>query len=215
MTVEAVSTAGHSPFLTLLGERRTVRSFGDGEIEPGLFEILTRAVEITPAAFNRPPWHVLIVHEDRNVLWEQIEESFRARLSSDRLERYLDRLSQFSNGLGAILIFEDKRVKDVLQSEHQLSGQVAHEFVHQALGMVQLSLWLTLTSHGLGTSLQHWDWLIESDLPRITGLSTDDFKLSVVMPFGVPDEEPRQTMRTRGEDVVSVDSLRVPNGACI
>ena len=150
MTVAPLLTSSHSPFLSLLGERRTVRSFGDGEIEPGLFEILTRAVEITPAAFSRPPWRVLIIHEDRFVLWEQIEESFRARLSNERLERYLDRLRQFSSGLGAILIFEDKRVQEILQTEHQLSAQVAHEFVHQALGMVQLSLWLTFNLAWIG-----------------------------------------------------------------
>jgi len=193
-------------YLTLLEQRRTIKKLTGGAIEPSLISDLTQAIELTPAAFNRPPWRVVVIHEERHGFWNTVDQTFRGKLEGDRLERYLQRLDEFRSGLGVILIYEDRSVARGLQEQQQLSSETAAAFVQQALGMPQLSLWLTLTNHGIGTSLQHWNWLIEHELPVHTGLPVNDFSLVVVMPFGFPDEDPRASIRTNASELVVVDT---------
>jgi predicted oxidoreductase (fatty acid repression mutant protein) len=193
-------------YISLLEQRRTIRKLTGGEIEPGLLADLTQAIALTPAAFNRPPWRVVVIHEERHRFWNTVDQAFRGKLEGERLERYLQRLDQFRSGLGAILIYEDRRVAPDLQVEQQLSAETSAAFVQQALGMLQLSLWLTLTNHGFGTSLQHWDWLIEHELPVHTGLPVEHFALVVVMPFGLPDDEPKSSTRTSQSELVAIDA---------
>ncbi|MGD5588099.1 nitroreductase family protein, partial [Xanthomonas citri pv. citri] len=132
-------------YLAVLEQRRTIRKLTDGRFESGLFADLVQAIELTPAAFNRPPWRVVILHDQRATFWSTVETAFRAQLDSDRLERYLQRLDQFRSGLGAILIYEDRAAAHDLQAEFNLSAETSAAFVQQALGMLQLSIWLTLT----------------------------------------------------------------------
>jgi predicted oxidoreductase (fatty acid repression mutant protein) len=62
--------------------------------------------------------------------------------------------------------------------------------VQQALGMVQLSLWLAIAAEGLAASLQHWEHLIGTRAARCAGLSEDDFTLIATMPIGYADGMP-------------------------
>ena len=200
-------TTDRLPFQSLLEQRRTVRALTDGPIQPELLSDLARAVALTPAAYNRPPWRVVIIHEQRVPFWAAVEDAFRANLDGERLARYLHRLDQFRSGLGAILIFEDRSIASQLLTGHGTPHETASAYIQQAIGMVQLSLWLALIDHGLGTSLQHWDWLIEDALPPITGLPVDRFALAAVMPFGYPaDTGLGSERRDAPTSLIAIDS---------
>ncbi len=198
---------------TLLEQRRSIRKLADGTIAPETLERLIEAVQRTPAAFNLTPWHVVIVRDERAAFWDAIEAGFRAGLSEDRLERYLDRLAGFRPGVGAILIYEDRTVLPHLRDAWQISESQAHAFVQQGIGMVQLALWLALTNDGLVSSLQHWEWLVEERVAEFTRVPAEQFKLSAIMPFGYAAEPPRVVERPAAHQVVSFDRYTSLNGS--
>ena len=178
-------------YQALMRDRRSIRRLAPGPFPDRTRQRLLEAVSLTPAAFNLPPWHVVLVHERRDALWSEVEAGFREHLSEDRLERYLDRLEGFRAGVAVALVFADQRVDRALREEKGVSEQTAIEFVQQALGMVQLALWLGITAEGLASSLQHWDDLIGERMARFCGLAPNDFRLAATMPIGYAAEEPR------------------------
>lgn len=185
--------------------RRSIRRLQDGPFTPEMRQRVLEAVRLTPAAYNLPPWHVVLVHERRDETWQKIEAAFRDHLSGDRLERNLGRLAGFRPGVALALIYEDLRVGRALRAEKGASDELAAQFVQQALGMVQLSLWLALTAEGLSSSLQHWEEFLVDRTEHLTGLPAADFQLAAAMPIGYAAEEPRAIERPPTAQVCAVD----------
>lgn len=175
--------------------RRSIRRLQDGPFTPEMRQRVLEAVRLTPAAYNLPPWRVILVHERREETWQQIETAFRDHLSGERLERNLGRLEGFRPGVALALLYEDLRVGRTLREEKGASPELAIQFVQQALGMVQLSLWLALTAEGLSSSLQHWEEFLADRTEQLSGLPSVDFQLAAAMPIGYAAEEPRDIAR--------------------
>jgi predicted oxidoreductase (fatty acid repression mutant protein) len=194
-----------SALQAIMARRRSIRRLHDGPFTPAMRAHLMEAVRLTPASYNLPPWRVVLVHERRDELWREIEWGFREHLSDDRLERYLDRLNGFRGGVAVALLFADRRVERALREEKGAPPEVAQTFVQQALGMVQLALWLAITAEGLATSLQHWDDLIGLRAARFAGLSEGDFALVATLPIGYAAEEPRTIERAAAAQMCMVD----------
>jgi predicted oxidoreductase (fatty acid repression mutant protein) len=189
----------------ILAERRSIRRLRAGSFPLEMRERLLEAVRLAPAAYNLPPWRVVLVHERREALWAEVERGFRETLAGDQLERYLDRMQGFAAGVAVALVFADRGVERELREGKGASAEVAASFVQQALGMVQLSLWLAVTAEGMATSLQHWDHLVGPRLARFAGLPEAQFALAATMPIGYADEEPRGIERAAAERVCVVD----------
>jgi predicted oxidoreductase (fatty acid repression mutant protein) len=185
--------------------RRSIRRLQDGPFTPEMRQRVLEAVRLTPAAYNLPPWRVVLVHEQREEAWQQIEAAFRDHLSGERLDRNLGRLAGFRPGVALALIYEDLRVGRALRTEKGASDELATQFVQQALGMVQLSLWLALTAEGLSSSLQHWEAFLADRTEQLTGLPSADFQLAAAMPIGYAAEEPRDIDRLSTAQVCAVD----------
>lgn len=202
----AIDRAREAPALqSIMARRRSIRRLGAGPFPTATRERLLAAIRLTPAAYNLPPWRVVLVHERRDELWAEVAASFRDGLSGDRLERYLDRLDGFRGGVAVALIFEDRAVEQALREEKGAAPEVARTFVQQAMGMVQLALWLAITAEGLATSLQHWDDLIGTRAARFAGLDDGEFGLVATMPIGYAAEEPREIERAPAEQICAVD----------
>lgn len=197
----------------IMAQRRSIRRLHDGPFTPATQERLLRAVQLTPAAYNMPPWRVVLVHEQREALWEEIAAGFAAHLDGERLARYQDRLAGFRPGVAVGLIFEDLAVGQTLREDKGASPELALHFVQQALGMVQLSLWLALTAEGLASSLQHWDDLVGERVARFAGLPPDQVRLAAIMPIGYAAEEPKVKILTASEQRCVIDATPSPNGA--
>jgi predicted oxidoreductase (fatty acid repression mutant protein) len=180
---------------TVFQNRRSIRRLQDGPFTPEMRQRVLEAVRLTPAAYNLPPWRVVLIHERRDETWQKIEAAFRSHLSGERLERHLGRLEGFRSGVALALLYEDLRVGRILREEKGASDELATQFVQQALGMVQLSLWLALTAEGLSASLQHWEEFLIDRTEQLTGLPAADFQLAAAMPIGYAAEEPRDIER--------------------
>jgi hypothetical protein len=196
---------------SIMASRRSIRRLQPGPFTAATRERLLDAIQHTPAAYNLPPWRIVLVHERRDALWAEIAQGFRETLADDRLDRYLDRLHGFASGIAVALIFEDRTVARALKEDRGASSEIAGAFVQQALGMVQLALWLAVTAEGLVASLQHWDHLVGPRLARFAGLPETEHALAAVMPIGYAAEEPRVDDRADRNRLAAVDTpLRAP-----
>jgi predicted oxidoreductase (fatty acid repression mutant protein) len=180
---------------SLLARRRSIRRLGPGPFPLAARERLLEAVRHTPASYNLPPWRVVLVHERRAALWEEVAVGFRESLEGERRERYLERLAGFAGGVGATLVFVDLDVERALREEKELPAEVAASYVQQALGMVQLALWLAVVAEGVATSLQHWDAFVGPRLARFAALDEERHRLVATMPIGYPAEAPAEIVR--------------------
>jgi predicted oxidoreductase (fatty acid repression mutant protein) len=154
-----------------------------------------------PSAFNAQPWHVVVLHERNAGFWDAIAETFAVRLEGDRRARYLARAAGMRNGGMTLLIFEDRARA---APRDGLTADEARDQASQSLGMVQLALWLTITAHGLNTSLQHWHAIIEDTALAFVGLAPDAFRLVSFMPVG----ERAEPLPPRDEAVGRVSAER-------
>ena len=194
-----------APLQTLLQERRSIRRLRDVDLSEEALARLADAVRLTPATYNLPPRHVVLIRDRRDELGAIVEGAMLATLDGDRLERNLARIAGFRPGAAVALVYEDRTVQPRLREAWRITDEQATAFVQQGLGMVQLALWLALTEEGLVTSLQHWDWLLPDGLTDFAGLPPDRFTLAAVLPIGLPDEPPRPAERVPTSTVFSVD----------
>jgi predicted oxidoreductase (fatty acid repression mutant protein) len=190
----------------LMARRRSIRQLRDGSLPRGALARIVAAARSVPAAYNRPPWHIVVVHERSGGFWDVVEAAFRDRLGGDRLARYLDRLAGFRGGVGAVLVYEDRTAVEEMRQACGIDHDQARAYSEQGLGMVQLALWLAIVAEGLGASLQHWEALIEDRVAAFLGLPADRFRLAATMPLGFPAEEPRPAQPPDAWQVVSLDA---------
>jgi predicted oxidoreductase (fatty acid repression mutant protein) len=210
-TVEAAASAASDAgepaeaLLALLSRRRSIRRLQSGAFSEASQRRILEAVRLTPAAYNLPSWHVVLIHEERAAFWHLVETAIRERLDGDRRERYLGRLDGFRGGVGVALIYEDVTVRSDLAAAWQITLDQAGAYAEQGLGMVQLALWLALTAEGLVASLQHWDWLLEGPLAEFVGLAPERYRLVATLPIGYAGEDPRPTAPVPFHRIVSRD----------
>lgn len=176
-------------------QRRSIRRLRSGPFTEEMRERLLEAVRLTPSSYNMPPWRVTLVRERRAELWAEIEQGFRETLNGEQLERYLQRVDGFRDGVAVALVYVDRGVERELR-ERGLEPEVAQSFVLQALGMAQYGLWLAITAAGMVASLQHWDHLIGPRLARFAGLPEDQFSLVATIPIGYAAEDPPPITRS-------------------
>ena len=174
-------TASAAALAELFDARRSTRKLDAAAFPPELIADLTSATHSMPSAFNAQPWHVVVLQERNAAFWEKIAETFATRLDGDRRARYLARAAGMRDGGMTLLIFEDLARTGPRDG---LTADEARDQASQSLGMVQLALWLTITAHGLSTSLQHWHAIIEDAALDFVGLAPGAFRLVSFMPVG-------------------------------
>lgn len=185
MSVSAATAA--SMLLDTLAERRSVRRLRSGIFPPGLIDALAQASVLVPSAFDAQPWRVVVLHARHDEFWDRVTETIAERLEGDRRERYLDRAAWMRAGGMTLLIFEDSALTG---PRDNLTVEEARDQASQSQGMLQLALWLTIGAHGLVTSLQHWQFIIEDVAIAFAGLPSEGFLLVTFMPVGFAAEPP-------------------------
>lgn len=151
------------------------------------------------------PWHLVVVWEGNNRLWDAIEAAERAERKGKRLERALERLKGFQGSIFTILIYRDQGAVEEMLGEYPYLDPLAFDdWVRQALGMAQLLLWLAVTERGLAASLQHIQHSEES-IAVLLGVPQDRFKLVAIMPVGYQDETLPENERKPLSEIASFE----------
>jgi predicted oxidoreductase (fatty acid repression mutant protein) len=185
--LKIVETYRALTLIELLQSRRSARRLRPGRFSNELIEDLRRAASYVPSSYNAQPWQVIVLRERNDALWDLVSRTIRDRLAGERRKRYLDRVAGLQPGGMTLLVFEDR-----LSSAPQngLSAEAARDQTAQALGMLQLAMWLCLTSHGLSTAPQHWQEFVEDAVCEFAGLDGGRFRLVSFMPVGTAEGEP-------------------------
>ncbi len=191
--------------LTTMMRRRSIKRLRAGPFSDAALDRILEAVRLAPAAFNQPPWRIVVVRQRLPQFWDVVAGAVRERLDGDRQTRYLDRIDGFRPGVATVLVYEAQASRTALQDAWGISPEQAASFAEQGLGMVQLALWLAITGEGLSASLQHWEWLVEQPAAAFLGVPAGDFRLMAMLPIGYADELPPPPNRPAVDDVVSID----------
>jgi uncharacterized protein len=194
--MSSITTTPAANLLETFARRRSVRRLTAGPLSDALIADLIMAADLVPSAFDAQPWRVVILHDRHDALWDMIERTITRRLDGDRRARYLARVDALRGGGMTLLVFEDVARAG---PQDNLTHEEARDQASQSVGMLQLALWLTLTAHGMATSLQHWQWLMEDVALTFVGLPAEGFRLVTFMPVGSATEPPvtRATRRSR------------------
>lgn len=183
-------------FSTVLAARRSARRLHPGVFPPTIVEELKTVARFVPSSFDAQPWQVVVLDERNEAFWDMVSGTIEERLEGDRCERYLARVAGMRDGGMTLLIFEDLALS---MPRDKLTPEEARDQTSQALGMLQLTLWLHLTARGLATSPQHWHEFLEDRTLKFVGLPADGFRLVTFMPVGhaAGCPEPRAELTSR------------------
>ncbi len=179
-------------FMQAVKERRTFYGLSKEQVVPDerIQEIVEDAVNHSPSAFNSQSARVVVLQgEQSDKLWNITKETLRNIVPAERFAATEQKIDGFSNGSGTILFFEDRTVIEGLQKQFSSYGDNFPVWSNQSSAMLQFVVWTALVQEGLGTSLQHYNPLIDEQVATEWKLPAE-WKLIAQMPFGKPTFAP-------------------------
>ncbi len=179
-------------FYDAVRERRSVYA-----IDPNIkvpFETIEKVVEMAvlhaPSAFNSQSGRVVLLsNQSHEALWDITMEALRKIVPADAFPQTEAKIKSFAAGFGTLLFFEDQAVVQSLQDQFALYKDNFPVWSQQSSGMLQYLVWTGLHQEGLGSSLQHYNELIE-DAVKAKWSLPNEWRLIAQMPFGNPVANP-------------------------
>lgn len=163
----------------VLGKKSTI---SDDEI----VKLVEDAVFFTPSAFNSQSARtVVLLHKEHDRFWDLVTDELRKIVSADRFAATLEKMNAFKKAYGTVLFFEDQAIVQGLQEKFPLYRDVFPVWSNQSAGMLNLVVWTALAENGLGSSLQHYNPIIDAEVAKQFDIPSS-WKLIAQMPFGVP-----------------------------
>lgn len=179
-------------FYDLLKSRRSIYGISkESTVEDKkIQEIIDNAIMYTPSAFNSQSGRVVVLFgEHHNKLWDIAKETLRKVVPADKFAPTEGKINSFREGYGTVLFFEDNTVVEALQTKFALYKDNFPIWSLESNGILQYIVWMSLANEGLGSSLQHYNPLIDEEVKKTWNIP-DGWKLLGQMPFGKPTTSP-------------------------
>lgn len=177
-------------FLDSIKERKSIYVLSDDLVmEDEALEALVKTVaKHVPSAFNMQSQRVvLLLKEDHHTLWNIVLETLRKIVPEKAFGRTENKIkTSFAAGSATILFFEDEAVVESMANQFPDYKESFKTWSVQANGMMQYAIWTALEAQGYGSSLQHYNPLIDEAV-RQTWKLPDSWKLFAQMPLGKPE----------------------------
>lgn len=173
-------------FYQAIEKRRSIYAIGTGKpvSENRVREIVEFAATHVPSAFNSQSARVVILFgKESGKFWEMVKDALRKIVPAEQFPKTEDKIDGFNAGWGTVLFFEDQTVVKQLMNDFSLYADNFPVWSNQSNGMLQFAVWTSLQSEGLGSSLQHYNELVEEDVKKEWKLDPS-WKLLAQMPFG-------------------------------
>ena len=173
-------------FYQAIEKRRSIYAIGTGKpvSENRVREIVEFAATHVPSAFNSQSARVVILFgKESGKFWEMVKDALRKIVPAEQFPKTEDKIDGFNAGWGTVLFFEDQAVVKQLMNDFSLYADNFPVWSNQSNGMLQFVVWTALQSEGLGSSLQHYNELVEEDVKKEWKLDPS-WKLLAQMPFG-------------------------------
>ncbi|MBS7815053.1 nitroreductase family protein [Wohlfahrtiimonas chitiniclastica] len=175
-----------SQIQALLAKRRTIYQLGDRvEIATeALTNMIQHAVREAPSAFHSQSSRVVVLYgQAHQRVWSITEDALRQIVPAEQFAATQQRLDGFRAAFGTILFFEDQNVVKELQERFPLYADNFPKWAQESTAIAQYAVWLMLTEHNLGASIQHYNPLINEAVQQAWQLP-ESWQLLGQMPFG-------------------------------
>jgi len=160
-----------------------------------VFDIISKATEYVPDAFNMKSQRVLVITGDKNKdFWNGVYDVL-VRVSGENLSR--DRTDSFMAGYGTILYFYDRDTVDEYKKNFSLYANNFDNWAMQSNAMLQFAIWTAFATIGVGASLQHYNPIIDDMVRKLFNVP-ENWVLVAQMPFGGVAVKPEEK---QSEDV--------------
>lgn len=166
--------------------RRSIYNLGSDQIMPkeDITGLIKHTVKYAPSAFNSQSARIVILYgQAYRTLWDITLTAVSKVTPPEKTDVLIAKINSFKKGLGTILFFEDDDVIAKMQKDYPLYFENFPKWSLQSNGMLQYMIWLALSSHQIGASLQHYDPLIDEEVQTRFNIP-DSWRLLAQMPFG-------------------------------
>jgi len=155
-----------------------------------------------PSSFNMQSGRVVVLMDNEHEkFWDIVKETLRARVPAENFAATEGRLQGFEDGVGTILFFEDQATIKQMQENAPSYKEQFPFWSHQGNAMLQYATWMSLTTEGIGASIQHYNPIIDEEVKQTWNIPAE-WSLVAQMPFGEPNEQPGEKTSLPFEDVV-------------
>lgn len=154
--------------------------------------IIKEAITFTPSAFHSQSSRVILLYGQRHEkLWEGVMNVLRGIVPTEAFASTKAKIESFAAAYGTILYFEDMATVEALQKDNPLYKDNFPVWSNQSAGMLQYTIWTSLSEVGFGASLQHYNPLIDTFVKE-EFKAPDGWKLLAQMPFGTANSKPEE-----------------------
>ncbi|UPU39174.1 nitroreductase family protein [Erysipelothrix sp. Poltava] len=169
--------------------------------EEEVIELVEASVQHTPSAFNAQTQRAVVLfgkHSD--TFWDLTREALRKVAPEEGFENTVTKLESFKQGQGTILYYIDTDVVKGLQDQFALYADNFPIWAEQENGMMQLVTWTALAGAGIGSSVQHYNPLVDASAAEAFEIPSS-WKLVAQMPFGkaIDEVQPKTLQDVKGK----------------
>lgn len=174
-------------FFEAVKNRRSIYDINNETLlsDDNIIKLIEEAIVNTPSPFNSQSARVvLLVEKEHKKFWQMLKDEMSTFLAIEKFASLEEKINKsFASGYGTILFFEDlKTVGDLQQNmpDYKYNFPIWSE---QSNGMLQFVIWTALQMYGFGSSLQHYNSLIDDKIKETWQLPME-WQLIAQMPFG-------------------------------
>lgn len=147
-------------------------------------DLITHALKYAPSAFNSQSARLIVLYgKSYQKLWDITLRALSKVTPPEKFPQTLAKINSFKQGIGTVLFFEDGKIIEKLQQKYPLYAENFLKWSEQSNAMLQYMIWLSLSEHKIGASLQHYNPLIDDDI-RHAFHFPKSWRLIAQMPFG-------------------------------
>ncbi|WOE32863.1 MULTISPECIES: nitroreductase family protein [unclassified Acinetobacter] len=173
-------------FLTQLAKRRSIYCIGNNidMHNNDLEHLILQAIRLSPSSFNSQSSRAVILFDQSHLkFWDMVFDRLSHMIPAEALPRTKSKIECFSMGKGTVLFYEDQHVIKQLQQQYSSYAAGFPIWSEHSTAMAQFAVWLALTEHNIGASLQHYGMLVEQQVSQEFSIPTH-WSLSAQLVFG-------------------------------
>jgi hypothetical protein len=149
-----------------------------------IVNVLETVLKHTPSAYNSQSQRmVLLVDKYHEIFWDMVKSAIKKVTSEQDFEKSAAKMNMFKAAYGTVLFFDDFETTEGLTRKFPLYKKNFLDWARQQNGMMQINVWNSFASLGLGASLQHYNELIQDEVKSVFKLP-GNWVLDAQMPFG-------------------------------
>ena len=193
-----VDQAGVDAYLRHVQGRRSIRKLTDGPVSDETIRAILEAGRWSPSSANTQPVRIVLLKERHKEFWDFVEQTLRAKLQGEQLERAINRLPGYRAGVFTLVFYEDTAIANNPPSG--ANPKTWKNFAVQAMGITQANVWNAIAAAGLAASNQHMNLQMEEELRSFLGVPATWESYSI-FPVGYPAETPAANVRREHDEI--------------